>query len=500
MWLYAVMFCATLLQGCALTYGALQTGRWFRILDFPDQARKQHARVTPRTGGLAVCSALVLGACEAAWLGASGSPLDVAATRCTTYILVSSVLLCGLGLWDDKFGMGALTKFLWQAAAILPFVCFGQSTTTAHLFGWNLDFAWLAIPISLFWLVSCANFVNLVDGLDGLAGSVGLIVSLAVAAMAWWHGVAEVCLLATILSGALVGFLLFNWPPARIFLGDSGSLPLGFLIGALALESSAKKAAGLTLAVPLVLLSIPMFDTSMAILRRKLNGRSIGQGDRAHIHHLLRDRGLSSAKALLAICGMCSVTAAAVLAATVLNQDWIAIVVCLALLATLVAGRVFGFNETMLLVQHLRAVGAFVKSVPRILRVKFVVVRLQGTLAAGRLDLWHKIVKRAKRLDALEIDFVCEHLPTGKQLAGLAWSSPVNSAAKAGADSPLWQLNYAAPRGDGVQTRILARGLRRDSGGLACLNELSELVVALCDHWPIGDIPAAGADEKRRAA
>lgn len=502
--LYAVMFCITLLQGCALTFGALKTGRWFRILDFPDQARKQHARVTPRTGGLAVCSALVLGVGEAAWLGAWNSQPDAAPTRCTMYLLISSVLLCGLGLWDDKFGMGALAKFLWQAAAILPFVCFGQSTTTAHLFGWNLDFAWLAVPISLFWLVSCANFVNLVDGLDGLAGSVGLIVSLAVAAMAWWHGVAEVCLLATILSGALVGFLLFNWPPARIFLGDSGSLPLGFLVGALALESSAKKAAGLTLAVPLVLLSIPMFDTSMAILRRKLNGRSIGQGDRAHIHHLLRDRGLSSAKALLAVCAMCSVTAAAGLAATVLNQDWIAIVVCLALLATLIAGRVFGFNETQLLFQHLQVVGAFMKSIPRVLRVKFVVVRLQGALAAGRLDLWHKIVKRAKRLDALEIDFVCEHVATGTELAGLAWNapldSPVRSAATIADNSPVWQLNYSAPRGNGVQTRIRARGLRRDSAGLATLNELSELLAALCDHWPIDEIPAAVMNDQRRAA
>jgi UDP-N-acetylmuramyl pentapeptide phosphotransferase/UDP-N-acetylglucosamine-1-phosphate transferase len=504
MWLIAVMFCMTLLQGCVLTYGALQMGRRLRILDFPDQARKQHARVTPRTGGLAICSALVLGACEAAWLGAVGSPLDAAATRCTAYLLLSSILLCGLGLWDDKFGMGALAKFLWQAAAILPFVCFGQSTTTAHLFGWNLDLAWLAIPISLFWLVSCANFVNLVDGLDGLAGSVGLIVSLAVAAMAWWHGVAEVCLLAMMLSGALVGFLLFNWPPARIFLGDSGSLPLGFLVGALALESSAKKAAGLTLAVPVVLLSIPMFDTSMAILRRKLNGRSIGKGDRAHIHHLLRDRGLSSAKALLAICGMCTVTAAAVLAATVLNQDWIAVVVCLALLATLIAGRVFGFNETMLLIEHLRAAGGFVKSVPRLLRVKFVVVRLQGTLAAGRLDLWHKIIKRARRLDALEIDFVCEHQPSGRELAGLAWNAPLHFPADCAADSeselPIWQLNYAARRGNGIQTRISARGLRRASAGLTCLVELSELLVALCDHWPISTVPAADADEQRQAA
>ncbi len=514
MWLFAVMFCITLLQGCALTYGALQTGRWFRILDFPDQSRKQHARVTPRTGGLAVCGALVLGVCEAAWFNEAGSPFAGGSSRCIAYLLTSSILLCGLGLWDDKFGMGARGKFLWQVVAILPFVCFGQSTTTAHLFGWRLDFAWLAIPISLLWLVSCANFVNLVDGLDGLAGSVGLIVSLAIAAMAWWHGVAEVCLLATILSGALVGFLLFNWPPARIFLGDSGSLPLGFLVGALALESSAKKAAGLTLAVPIVLLSIPMFDTSMAILRRKLNGRSIGKGDRAHIHHLLRDRGWSSAKALLAICGMCSVTAAAVLAATVLNQDWIAIVVCLTLLATLVGGRVFGFNETMLLFRHLQAMGSVLKTIPRLLRVKFVVVRMQGTLATGRLDLWHKIVKRAKRRQALEIEFICEHLASGIELARLSWkaddetrvnfpiASPIDredvtSTGKSHEGTAVWQLNYTTSRGDGVQTRILASGLRPDAAGLAGLYELSELFVALCDEWPIDEIPAA---EQRRAA
>src|SRR5262249_59995404 len=122
---------------------------------------------------------------------------------------------------------------------------------------------------------ACSKFVNLVGGLDGLAGSVGLIVSLAVAVLAWWNQVPTAAVLALSLAGAVVGFLAFNWPPARIFLGDSGSLPLGFLVGALSLEAAAKKAAGLTLAVPVVLLSIPMFDTSMAILRRKLNGRKI---------------------------------------------------------------------------------------------------------------------------------------------------------------------------------------------------------------------------------
>ena len=231
--------------------------------------------------------------------------------------MISTVLLCGLGLYDDKYGMRAGAKFLLQTLAVLPFVCWGQTNTNAHLFGVQIHLTWLAVPVCMLWLVSCANFVNLVDGLDGVGSSLGLIVSLAIAALAWWNGQAEMCLLATILCGALMGFLCFNLPPARIFLGDSGSLPLGFLVGALALEASVKKAAGLTLAIPVVLLSgADVFDASAAIVRRKLNGRHIGQGDREHIHHVLRDRGLSPSQTLLRICLMCSITAAAVLVST----------------------------------------------------------------------------------------------------------------------------------------------------------------------------------------
>jgi len=491
MWLYALLFVITLAQACALTAAALRMGRWFRILDFPDNHRKLHAQATPRTGGVALCAALLLGVIEAGCLQATSLVADPQAARFILFLLLSAALLCGLGLWDDKYGMRARSKFLWQIVAVLPFVCWGRSTTTADLFGWHLDFAWLAVPVILFWLVACTNFVNLIDGLDGLASTVGLTVSLAVAVLAWWNQAPEACLVATILSGALVGFLLFNWPPARIFLGDSGSLPLGFLVGALALEAAAKKAAGLTLAVPVVLLSIPMFDTSMAILRRKLNGRKIGQGDRAHIHHCLRDRGWSPTQTLLAIGTMCLVTAAAAVLATVFSNDLIAIGICLAVLAMLIAGRLFGFNEAVLLGRHFQAVGRFLKSAPRALRVKFVVVRLEGTVAAGQLDLWHKIMKRAKRLGGLEIEFACEHLPSGKIVTALTWSAP----AIRDVESPIWQLNYAVPRGSGMQTRIVASGVAKRSTGLAWLNELSEMLVSLCDNWPVEEVATIAVEE-----
>lgn len=491
MWFYGAIFLLTVAQASALTFCALFAGRWLRILDFPDKTRKLHSRATPRTGGVAICTALVLGVAEASWMhfGSIGSEAQTA--RFTPFLLLSAILLCALGLWDDKYGMRARNKLVWQTLAILPFVCWGRSTTTADLFGYHLDFAWLTIPIILFWLVSCTNFVNLVDGLDGLASTVGLIVSLTVAVLAWWNQVPEMIVLALILSGSLLGFLMFNWPPARIFLGDSGSLPLGFLVGALALETSAKKAAGLTLAVPVVLLSIPMFDTTMAILRRKLNGRKIGEGDRAHIHHCLRDRGFTATQTLLAIGSMCTATAIAAVLATVFHNDLWAIGICVAVLAVLIAGRLFGFNETVLLARHFRAVGAFLKSVPRTLRAKFVVVRLEGTVVAGQLDLWQKIVKRAQRRDGLEIEFTCEDVSSGRTLTSLTWKAP----ALLGLELPAWQLNYSVPRGGGVRTRIRASGVARPAAGLAWLNELSEMLVSLCDNWPVAEAATLPVDD-----
>lgn len=475
----AVTFGLALASSWALTHAAVLLGRRFRILDYPDQERKLHARATPRTGGLAVCLTLLSGILVLCLV----SPEVIAgeSLRFLTLLALSTGLLCGLGLWDDKFGMQARTKFAWQAVAILPFACWARSSATINLFGWQLEGAVLTVPLVLFWLVSCTNFVNLIDGLDGLASTVGLVIAVAVAALAGLEQADDVALVATTLAGALTGFLLHNWPPARIFLGDSGSLPLGFLVGALSLEASAKKAAGLTLAVPFVLLCIPMFDTSMAILRRKLNGRRIGQGDRAHIHHCLRDRGLSPTQTLLVMGGLSGVTAAAAILSTILNNDVYALATCAALLALLIAGRVFGFNETVLLVRHFQAVGDLLLLAPRALRARFIVVRLGASTASGRLDLWHKIVHRARLLPGVEVEFVCEHRPSGRELASLAWmAEPVLEAT----DLAVWHVAYALPRGEGVWTRAEARGVLPPSGDAIPYHELAEMLALLCRNWP----------------
>jgi hypothetical protein len=149
----------------------------------------------------------------------------------------------------------------------------------------------------------------------------------------------------------------------------------------------------------------------------------------------------------------------------------------------------------MLLARHIQAVAIFVRSVPRSLRAKFVVVRLKRSAAAGQLDLWHKIVKRARRLDGVEIEFACEEIASGRELTSLAWSASANENMNVVSEAPGWQLQYTAPRGSGVQTRIRAAGRAPREAGLAWLEELAEMLMALCDNWPIGEASADVVDK-----
>ena len=176
---------------------------------------------------------------------------------------------------------------------------------TVRVFGAFWNPGPLAIPFTVFWLVACVNIVNLLDGHDGLASTIGLIAVGTMAVLSGMIGGVELAVLCLIAGGAIAGFLIHNWPPAKIFLGDAGSMTIGFLIGALSMESSLKSAATFTLITPLAVLCVPMFDTVMAIVRRKLSGRSIGAADRGHIHHRLQDSGFSRLQTLLVISGLC---------------------------------------------------------------------------------------------------------------------------------------------------------------------------------------------------
>lgn len=472
-----------------LTRAAITLAGTWGFLDLPDTGRKRHARATPLLGGVAVCLSILItvlmSACFLPELFFDGTTQS----RFSGLLLLGMLLLCGIGAWDDRHGMSARRKLLLQSVAVLPFACFAVRVDEVQFlaFQWNLD--WLAIPFVLLWLVSCTNFVNLVDGLDGLAGSLVLIVSVTVAALSAINGWPATSAWAMITAAAVCGFLVFNRPPAAIFLGDSGSLPLGFLVGALSMAGSSKRAAGLTLVMPVVLMAVPLFDTVMAIIRRKLNGRHIGQGDREHIHHCLRDLGLTPLQTLLALAGMSLLTGVAVVASAIFHTDSIAVFTCGGLFVALIAGRVFGFRELLLFLRHVEALLLWGRNIPRSLRLRFLVARAHSAESAETLGLWPVLVTRIRRLRGVRLEFECyrnEQIPRlatatspaslnaaigpapsndrnaalssrKRLLSRLSWTATDEQPGST-VQTPAWQISLATPRGDGTVVLLRAEG------------------------------------------
>jgi len=220
----------------------------------------------------------------------------------TLGLLLSAALITTLMVFDDINGVRPIVKLLFQiGASVLAIVVFGISIQFVNLPGGHLiTFSpAAAIPLTLLWFVSLQNTINLIDGVDGLAAGVVAIVAATLLLAAINRGETDIVILAGALIGACVGFLLFNWHPARIFMGDSGSNFLGFTLAALSVLSVAKGTVVLALIVPVAALAIPIVDTAWAIVRRRLRGKSIATPDTEHLHHRLLDLGLSPRETVL---------------------------------------------------------------------------------------------------------------------------------------------------------------------------------------------------------
>ncbi|MGC1275871.1 MAG: MraY family glycosyltransferase, partial [Planctomycetaceae bacterium] len=328
------------------------------VLDRPDSGRKLHRDATPLMGGIAIYASVLLTVAIASLLPGPAALFATLPGAALPMLLISGALFCGLGLYDDIWPMRPWSKFACQFLAALPFAVWGQKVSWIEFLGFDLSLgAVIGAAFTALWLVACANTINLIDGLDGLAGTMGLIACVGIAAIADIRLFPGVAAIALIVAGSLTGFLCHNLPPARIFLGDSGSLLIGFLVGALSIEASLKTAAGFAMTVPVILVSIPAFDTCMAILRRRLTGRGIGEGDRGHIHHRLQERGLTRTQTLVVIAGLSIAMTALTILCAMFRADRICIGLCLGLLGLLIAGRVFGHHEALLFLRRAQRVG-----------------------------------------------------------------------------------------------------------------------------------------------
>jgi UDP-GlcNAc:undecaprenyl-phosphate GlcNAc-1-phosphate transferase len=249
-----------------------------------------HRKPTARLGGLAM------------YLGFGLSAALFSTSSATLGLLLSAAVITTLMVFDDIHGVRPVVKLVFQlGASLLAIAVFGIyihfiSLPGGHFISLSLA---AAIPLTLIWFVSLQNTINLIDGVDGLAAGVVAIVAATLLLAAINRGETDIVILAGALIGACIGFLLFNWHPARIFMGDSGSNFLGFTLAALSVLSVAKGTVVLALIVPVAALAIPIVDTAWAIVRRRLRGKSIATPDTEHLHHRLLDFGLSPRETVL---------------------------------------------------------------------------------------------------------------------------------------------------------------------------------------------------------
>lgn len=263
-----------------------------RAVDVPKDNRRMHSHPIPRMGGLAI------------FLGFLFSVLIfVPLTDELRGMMLGAVVIVVLGVLDDIYALPAMPKFLVQIGAALIAVLQGNVIThlsNPNLFSaspiWNLGV--LSIPFSVLWIVAITNAVNLIDGLDGLACGVSAISSMTLLVIALTVSEPQVALLMAALAGACLGFLPYNLNPAKIFMGDTGSTFLGYVLAVVSIQGLFKYATIISFAVPFLLMGLPIFDTCFAILRRVSHGQSPMAPDRGHIHHRLIDMGLSQKQAV----------------------------------------------------------------------------------------------------------------------------------------------------------------------------------------------------------
>lgn len=264
-------------------------------LDHPI-GRSMHSEPKPYLGGLAIYAAFV------AAVAVTGGLAD----RGILGILVGGLLIVALGIVDDLYRLSAKWKLLGQIAiaAVLVVIYSVRIEWVTNPWGGYFYLRTWSIPLTIFWIVAVVNVVNLIDGLDGLAAGISSIASLTLLLVALQAGQANTVLLTAALAGSALGFLRYNFNPAKIFMGDAGSMFLGYALAAVSVEGLVKTAATVSLAVPVVALGLPIFDTSFAIIRRALSGRPIHEADKDHLHHRLLRMGLSHREVVLVMYGI----------------------------------------------------------------------------------------------------------------------------------------------------------------------------------------------------
>lgn len=396
----------SLVVGYFACFGNLFVTSWMRDLaerrgfvDRPDGKRKSQKAPVALGGGLAVLVSTAVALLVVAYIYSEYAVGRVNNPSSLVGLGVGSILLCFVGLYDDLYDMRGITKLLWQIVAATIVVTSGNDLVieSVDIMGQRLSLFQLGIPIAIVWILAAVNSLNLIDGMDGLATTIGFIFSVTIGVMSlmtesWLEAVIAFCL-----AGSLLGFLRHNWPPAKIYLGDSGSMLIGLILGALALRCDLKDATVSAVSAPIAIFAIPFIDSAAALIRRKLTGRSLYATDRGHIHHRLLTQNFSNRQALSLIAALCTITCGASALGLYFGKP-LGIVGFMIVLAILVGSRIFGHSELMLL--NNRLVGLGRRFIPGE-EPSSSTLRLQGSVAWE--EVWNGLVESSEKFAFIRI-------------------------------------------------------------------------------------------------
>lgn len=404
------------------------------VVDAPG-GRRVHDRVIPRLGGVAVVVGFFAPLVALAFTQSDVAQMFFADPLRLVGLAAGGTVVASLGAWDDIRGVRAWHKLAVQlVAAGIAWACgFRMESLTLPFVG-ELDLGVFGLPVTLLWIAAVVNAMNLIDGLDGLAGGIAFFACLTNFVVATLNGNPLVMLLAAALGGAILGFLLYNFNPATIFMGDSGSMFLGFVLATTSMMgSSIQGSTTVAILVPLISLGVPIMDTLFAMVRRILERRPIFSPDRGHIHHRLLDLGITHRRAVLILYGVSVLfTAGAITIA--LGRNWeVGVALLVLTVAMLGLARFVGYFEYMQIRRrqkqhiHSRSTERLRVAVPELVR---------GLDAIDRTEVPAVLERFAQLAELLEIEVAPAGEAAVRGLVPVRWTAP-EGAYPVGAREPV---------------------------------------------------------------
>ena len=335
---YILAFLIAVVVALAITPGVIFLAAKTGAMDAPD-ARKVHKKPIPRIGGLGIYAAFMVSMLTVM----AFTDLSADVFHELVGLMVSGTMIVILGLIDDYTNLPAKVKLVGQIAAACVLVAFDvRIDFISDPFGDFLYLEVFAIPATIFWIVGLTNTVNLIDGLDGLAAGVATIAAVTIFLVALQQDFLLVAVLTAALAGAAIGFLYYNFNPARIFMGDTGSMFLGFMLAGISIIGAVKSAATIALIVPILALGLPILDTTFAIVRRYRGGVPIFKPDKGHLHHRLLDLGFTQRQAVLLMYVISALLGLSAVALTEVSSTIAILIVCAVVAAVLFGAKKIG--------------------------------------------------------------------------------------------------------------------------------------------------------------